>query len=167
MNQLVRKTQNKVNKILMSSPHFNHSEFVERLKSEMKRLGITGKDLAEAANLSKQAVSGYLNSERQPSAAVLASWGGCFAIKLDWLLIGKGTPFDEVPTKHAHAKSMVNKPETELGKQLAEIEAALRRVGASDEEIRKAMIAHVGAGKRLEDQDAAQQEPAKASTATS
>jgi phage repressor protein C with HTH and peptisase S24 domain len=100
---------------------------------------------------------------QRPSADDLEKIARVLGFAPSWLLLREGAPFAKEQTPTRDKKH----PETELGKQLAEIEAALRRVGASDEEIRKAMIAHVGAGKRLEDQDAAQQEPAKASTATS
>ncbi|MFV0423765.1 hypothetical protein [Oleidesulfovibrio sp.] len=138
--------------------------FQEHFSSHGKKF--SHQALADYLDASKGRIQAWFGGQR-PNADDLQMLSERFGFSPKWLLLGKGTPFEQEPAKHTYSKASIQKPETELGKQLAEIEAALRKVGASDEEIRKAMIAHVGAGKTLEDEDAAQQEPAKASTATS
>ncbi|MFV0423766.1 hypothetical protein [Oleidesulfovibrio sp.] len=76
---------------------------------------------------------------QRPSADDLEKIARVLGFAPSWLLLREGPPFtNEQP--RAQGK---NHLETELGKQLAEIEAALRRVGASDAEIRDALILHI------------------------
>lgn len=55
-----------------------------------KATGRTGADIAVQGGISKQTFSGYLNTGRLPSAAVLANWVFRLGISANWLLTGKG-----------------------------------------------------------------------------
>lgn len=116
------------------SPHFEHSLFIERLKDAMQQRMITGKSLAEAAGISKQAVSGYLNSGRQPTASVLADWGQEFGLNIDWLVLGRGDMLTSTPP----TPDMVDEQDPVL-RRLQTVEAMMLRHGASPEEVRDAL----------------------------
>lgn len=64
--------------------------FNERLRSVISGLGLADKDFAAAGGVTRQTLSGYLNTDREPGRDTLAAWVKSYGINAHWLLTGEG-----------------------------------------------------------------------------
>jgi phage repressor protein C with HTH and peptisase S24 domain len=64
--------------------------FNERLRSVISELGLADKDFAAAGGVTRQTLSGYLNTDREPGRDTLAAWVKAYGINAHWLLTGEG-----------------------------------------------------------------------------
>lgn len=119
--------------------------FSKRLKELIKEFDLEQKKLAEVADVRPATISGYLKAESQPAVLVLASWASEYRINLNWLIAGEGQM--KVPSCSS-AQPKESAPHTPMGQELDEIKQALQDVGATENEIKEAMLDYVSAGSR-------------------
>lgn len=117
-------------------------EFSQRLRAAIDSLGVEQKDLAVTAEIQAPTVTAYLKAESQPAMLVLSKWAVEYGIDLNWLVLGEGAML-------RGQSSQAPAPQTELGKELEDIKTALQAVGASDEDIRQALLDYVSGGRAV------------------
>jgi len=96
-----------------------------------KATGRTGADIAVQGGISKQTFSGYLNTGRLPSAAVLANWVFRLGISANWLLTGKG------PVMLEPAGGVMDP----VVQRVATVVRSMREAGAGEEHILRSVQA--------------------------
>lgn len=122
----------------------SNSYFHKRLRDVIHALRIEHQAFARAGGISKATLSGYVQSDRQPKVDTLAKWVEAFEINANWLLTGNGPMFQGGKEEATEGESG---PKTQAGKELAEIKMALQEIGATEAEIRQALLDHVSGGK--------------------
>lgn len=73
------------------------TDISQRLRQFAKRKGFKDKELARAAQVSKQTISAYLSGENQPSAKALINLAQKYGLDLNWLLTGEPAVHEYVP----------------------------------------------------------------------
>lgn len=71
------------------------NEFAERLRLALKQAGYTQKRATEELNLSKNAITNYMNG-RIPDATILYRLSKLLNVTMEWLLEGDGQPISMV-----------------------------------------------------------------------
>ena len=74
----------------MSSENAN---LITRLKIVRKELNLSQEMFGKPINLRRQDIHAYETGKRQPGLLVLCRLAEEFNISLDWLALGRGTPF--------------------------------------------------------------------------
>ncbi|WP_461210375.1 helix-turn-helix domain-containing protein [Desulfocurvus sp. DL9XJH121] len=119
-------------------------DFRQRLQDVIHELRVEHQDFARAGGITKATLSGYIQNDRQPKVDTLARWITAYEINADWLITGRGPMFGKESTENTG-------PQTLPGKELAEIKFALQEIGASEEEIRLALLDYVRGGRSSRD----------------
>lgn len=122
----------------------DQNNFKTRLRDVIHSLKIEHQDFARAGGVSKATLSGYVQSDRQPKADTLARWVTEYGINANWLLTGAGPMF---LANEEHTAKGTSQPQTQAGMEIEEIKAALEQVGATQEEIKQALLDHVRGGR--------------------
>ena len=118
--------------------------FSERLRAIIGNLGIEQKELANTADVQGATVSAYLKAESQPAMLILYKWSQEYRINLNWLVAGEGEMFLDKEQQGAEGPA---KPKTQAGMEIQEIKTALEQIGASQDEIKQAILDHVRGGR--------------------
>lgn len=71
----------------MKEMNIDHAQVASRIRSIMRRLGVTQAGLAQALNTTQPAVSKYLQG-RMPPAEVLFRLAGLAEVSMEWILTG-------------------------------------------------------------------------------
>lgn len=121
------------------------SKFQSRLREVIHALKIEHQEFARAGGITKATLSGYVQSDRQPKADTLGKWVETYGVNANWLLTGKGGMFLK---EGECASSQTEAPQTPMGQELEEIKQALQNIGATESEIKEAMLNYVNAGGR-------------------
>ncbi|BBD08430.1 helix-turn-helix domain-containing protein [Desulfovibrio ferrophilus] len=116
----------------------------ERLQSVISSEKIQKKKLAELGEITTQTMSDYLSGKTLPSAKALTNWIKNFELNANWVLTGEGSMFRD---ERGQSKDEDIETKTELGKELADIKTTLQTVGASEEEIKQALLDYVSGGR--------------------
>jgi transcriptional regulator with XRE-family HTH domain len=61
----------------------------QRLRDAIKALNLTDKAFAKAGGITRQTLSGYLNTDREPTRDTLANWVREYKLNAHWLLTGE------------------------------------------------------------------------------
>lgn len=61
----------------------------QRLRDAIKALNLTDKAFAQAGGITRQTLSGYLNTDREPTRDTLANWVREYKLNAHWLLTGE------------------------------------------------------------------------------
>ncbi|MDR0477014.1 MAG: helix-turn-helix domain containing protein [Desulfobulbaceae bacterium] len=75
-----------------NSSSFLQNDVKKRLKDFMKAAHINQQELAISAEISKQAVTGYMG-DSLPTAPILTAWSIELDLNINWLLLGEGPMF--------------------------------------------------------------------------
>ncbi|MBU1001901.1 MAG: helix-turn-helix domain-containing protein [Proteobacteria bacterium] len=118
--------------------------FSQRLRDVIVELGVEQKELAAIAEIQAPTVTAYLKAESQPSMLVLSKWAEKYRIDMNWLVLGEGPMFRDEQEQPRNEDAGTK---TELGKELADIKAALKSVETSEEEIKQALLDYIGGGR--------------------
>lgn len=71
--------------------------FGARLKSAIKKTGLTQKSAAEKLNISTQALTNYISKNRIPEAMILYRIAKLCSVTMEWLLTGEDQTIIEEP----------------------------------------------------------------------
>jgi len=107
---------------------------VSRLRELMVATAKSGQQLAIIAKVTKQTFSGYLNSGRIPSVAVLGRWVLDFGLNANWLLTGKGHMLLETEA------SALSDP---IAQRVDQVASAMRGAGVDEMEVLRSVRAMV------------------------
>lgn len=124
------------------------SSFAQRLEDVIHTLKIEKQEFAAAGDVTKATFSGYISGKQHPNRKTLSNWVRNFGINANWLLLGEGPMFRDELEK---SRSEEAGTKTELGKELADIKTTLQTVGASEEEIKQALLDYVSEGRSIRD----------------
>lgn len=116
------------------------SSFQQRLREVIHALKLEHQEFARAGGITKATLSGYVQSDRQPKAETLGNWVSTYGIDANWLLVGEGKMFKG---QAQAAPQSSEDPKSELGKELEDIKATLATVGASEDEIKQALLDYI------------------------
>ncbi|MBN2140858.1 MAG: helix-turn-helix domain-containing protein [Desulfovibrionaceae bacterium] len=113
----------------------SHPEFKKRIRTVIETLKISDKEFAEQGGITRQTLSGYLNTDREPSRSTLAKWIRAYGINANWLLLGEGPMF--------RTESKPDQPTDPLAQRVETVVRALREANADDATVQRAILAIV------------------------
>ena len=108
--------------------------------------------LAELGSANLKTMKGYLQGLALPNSSTLASLAKNTELNVNWLLTGEGEMLiqqgtkPDPPTPAATMPGPERTEQTELERDLAAIERSLKGVGATDEELKQALLARIQGG---------------------
>lgn len=107
--------------------------FVERIKDVMRELHVKNNVFAEVGGITRQTLSGYLNTANEPSRVTLTRWVKAYGINAEWLLTGEGPMFrDQIQT--------LADP---IAQRVEAVGRAMRESGAAEADILRAIRAMI------------------------
>lgn len=120
-----------------------------RLRQVIHALGVTDKAFAEAAKITRQTLSGYLNLGRDPNGSTLANWVTAYNLNARWLLTGEGDDMflaDHQAPPTSPLVQRVNQVVHAMGNNADELDVLRATRAMIDGEIRKLVRERGGSG---------------------
>ncbi|NMC49045.1 MAG: helix-turn-helix domain-containing protein [Desulfovibrio sp.] len=115
--------------------------FPARLSDFINYINIEQQKLAEVGGVTPPSITAYRNGSSQPAAGVVARWVQVFRVNANWLLTGEGAMLLDSPQTSAEPKQP---EETQVAREMRDIEQKLTALGAGPEEVKRAIMAHLG-----------------------
>ncbi|WP_173086432.1 helix-turn-helix domain-containing protein [Fundidesulfovibrio magnetotacticus] len=113
------------------------SDIGDRLAKLGKILGKEEQELGRIGGVTKETFSKYKNGLAYPRCEALQRWVAELGLNANWLLIGEEPMF--------RSESAVSHLQDPIAQRVETVAKVMREAGASDEEIRRAVMAAVGA----------------------
>lgn len=104
----------------------------QRLRDAIKALNLTDKAFAKAGGITRQTLSGYLNTDREPTRDTLANWVRECKLNAHWLLTG------EEEMLHTGGTTALSDP---IAQRVDQVARTMRESGADELDMLRAVRA--------------------------